>query len=148
MAYDEYGYTDFHYIYDRIRASLYLHKLVKRFRIYIEYYLKYRIHQTFRYKFYKILKSIISPFISFHIICGDFVLELPVSRAKVPSLAAHTRHYPQGSASQQNGNLLHIYIFIRKIINNTIKSQILIKYHNFVNHFFAVKINHNIIYSL
>jgi hypothetical protein len=28
------------------------------------------------------------------------------SRAKVPSLAAHTRHYPVGSASQQNGNLL------------------------------------------
>jgi hypothetical protein len=79
MAYDEYDYTDFYRAYDRIRASLYLHKLVKRFRTYIEHYFKYRIHQIFRHKFYRILKLIISPSISFYIICGDFVLELPVT---------------------------------------------------------------------
>jgi hypothetical protein len=79
MAYDEYDHTDFHRAYDRIRASLYLYKLAKRLRIYIEHYFKYRIHQTFRHKFYEILKSIISSFISFYIICGDFVLELPVT---------------------------------------------------------------------
>jgi hypothetical protein len=44
--------------------------------MYIEYCFKYRIHQIFRHKFYGILKSIISSFISFYIICGDFVLEL------------------------------------------------------------------------
>jgi hypothetical protein len=44
--------------------------------MYIEYYFKYRIYQIFRYKTYEILKSIISPFIPFYIICGDFVLEL------------------------------------------------------------------------
>jgi hypothetical protein len=79
MVYDEYDYIDFYRAYDRIRASLYLYKLVKRFRTYIEHYFKYRIHQIFRYKFYGILKSIISLFIFFYIICGDFVLKLPVT---------------------------------------------------------------------
>jgi uncharacterized membrane-anchored protein len=79
MIYDERDYINFYRVYDRIRISLYLYKLVKRFRMYIEYYFKYRISQIFRYKFYKILKSIISSFILFYIICGDFVLELPTT---------------------------------------------------------------------
>jgi hypothetical protein len=79
MTHDKYNYIDFHRAYDRIRASLYLYKLVKRFRTYIEYYSEYRIHQIFRHKSYKILKSIISPFILFYIIYGDFVLELPIT---------------------------------------------------------------------
>jgi hypothetical protein len=77
MVYDKRDYIDFYRVYDRIRASLYLYKLAKRFRTYIEYCFKYRIYQIFRYKFYGILKSIISLFISFYIICGDFVLGLP-----------------------------------------------------------------------
>jgi hypothetical protein len=79
MAHDEYDYIDFHRVYDRIRISIYLYKLTKRFRTYIEHYFKYRIHQIFRHKFYGILKSIISPSISFYIICGDFVLGLPAA---------------------------------------------------------------------
>jgi hypothetical protein len=77
MVYDECDYTDFYRAYDRIRISLYLYKLIKRFRIYIEYYFKYRTHQLFRYKFYGILKWIISPSI-FYIIYGNFVLGLPI----------------------------------------------------------------------
>jgi hypothetical protein len=79
MIHDEYDYIDFYRVYDRIRASLYLYKLIKGFRIYIEYCPEYRIYQIFRYKFYEILKSIISSFISFYIICGDFVLGLSVT---------------------------------------------------------------------
>jgi hypothetical protein len=44
MIYDERGYIDFYRVYDRIRISLYLYKLVKRFRTYIEYYFEYRIY--------------------------------------------------------------------------------------------------------
>jgi hypothetical protein len=44
IAHDEYDYTDFYRVYDRIRASLYLHKLAKRLRTYIEHYSEYRIH--------------------------------------------------------------------------------------------------------
>jgi hypothetical protein len=65
IIYDERDYIDFYRVYDRIRVSLYLYKLIKRFRTYIEYYSKYRIYQIFRHKFYKIFKSIISPFIFF-----------------------------------------------------------------------------------
>jgi hypothetical protein len=79
IIYNEYDYINFYRAYDRIRASLYLYRLIKRFRTYIEYCSKYRIYQTFRYKFYGALKSIISPFIPFYIIYGDFVLELPVT---------------------------------------------------------------------
>jgi hypothetical protein len=79
MIYDEYNYIDFYRVYDRIRVSLYLYKLVKRFRAYIEYCSEYRIYQIFRHKFYGILKSIISLFISFYIIYGDFVLGLLVT---------------------------------------------------------------------
>jgi hypothetical protein len=79
IIYDECDYINFYRVYDRIRASLYLYKLIKYFRMYIEHYLKYRIYQIFRYKFYEILKSIISPFILFYIICGDFVLRLPIT---------------------------------------------------------------------
>jgi hypothetical protein len=71
-AHDKYDYADFHRAYDRIRASLYLYKLAKRFRTYIEYYSKYRTYQIFRHKFYEILKSIISPSILFHTICGVY----------------------------------------------------------------------------
>jgi hypothetical protein len=78
MIYDERDHINFHRAYDRIRISLYLYKLIKRLRIYIEYYFKYRTYQIFRYKFYEILKSIISPFISFYIIYGDFVLKLSI----------------------------------------------------------------------
>jgi hypothetical protein len=79
MIYNERDYINFYRVYDRIRASLYLYKLAKRLRTYIEHYFKYRIHQIFRHKFYKILKLIISPSISFYIICGDFVLKLSVT---------------------------------------------------------------------
>jgi hypothetical protein len=79
MIYNERDYINFYRVYDRIRVSLYLYKLIKRLRTYIEYCFKYRIHQIFRYKFYKALKLIISSFISFYIICGDFVLELFVT---------------------------------------------------------------------
>jgi hypothetical protein len=79
MIYDERDYIDFYRAYNRIRASLYLYRLIKRLRTYIEYYSEYRIHQTLRYKFYEILKSIISSFISFFIICGDFVLKLSIT---------------------------------------------------------------------
>jgi hypothetical protein len=79
MIHDECGHTDFHRAYDCIRASLYLYKLVKRLRTYIEHCPKYRTHQTFRHKSYEILKPITSPFIPFHIICGDFVLGLPAT---------------------------------------------------------------------
>jgi hypothetical protein len=79
MAHDEYNHINFYRAYDRIRISLYLHKLAKRFRTYIEYCSKYQIHQIFRHKFYEILKSIISPFIPFYIICGDFVLKLLIT---------------------------------------------------------------------
>jgi hypothetical protein len=79
IIYDERNHIDFYRAYDRIRASLYLHKLAKRFRTYIEYCSEYRIFQIFRHKFYKILKSIISPFFFFYIICSDFVLELLVT---------------------------------------------------------------------
>jgi hypothetical protein len=44
IIYDERDYTDFYRVYDRIQVSLYLYKLAKRFRIYIEYYPKYRIY--------------------------------------------------------------------------------------------------------
>jgi hypothetical protein len=44
MAHDEYDYINFYREYNRIRALLYLYKLVKRLRIYIEYYFKYRIY--------------------------------------------------------------------------------------------------------
>jgi hypothetical protein len=44
IIYDERDYINFYRVYDRIRISLYLYKLVKRFRTYIEYYSKYRIH--------------------------------------------------------------------------------------------------------
>jgi hypothetical protein len=79
MVYDEYDHINFYRVYDRIRISLYLYKLAKRFRTYIEYYSEYRIYQIFRYKFYRTLKSIISLFIPFYIIYGDFVLELPIT---------------------------------------------------------------------
>jgi hypothetical protein len=79
IVHDERDHINFYRAYDRIRASLYLYKLVKRFRMYIEYYPKYRIHEIFRYQFYKILKSIISSFISFYIIYGDFVLGLSIT---------------------------------------------------------------------
>jgi hypothetical protein len=79
MIYDERDYINFYRVYDRIRISLYLYKLIKRLRTYIEYYPKYRIYQIFRHKFYEILKSIILSFIFFYIICGDFVLELLIT---------------------------------------------------------------------
>jgi hypothetical protein len=79
IIYDKYNYIDFYRVYNRIRISLYLYKLIKYFRTYIEYYLKYRIYQIFRHKFYEILKSIVSSFIPFYIICGDFVLELLIT---------------------------------------------------------------------
>jgi hypothetical protein len=79
MIHDERDYINFYRIYDRIRISLYLYKLIKCFRTYIEYYFEYRSYQIFRYKFYGILKSIISLFIFFYIICGDFVLELSIT---------------------------------------------------------------------
>jgi hypothetical protein len=65
ITHDKNNHIDFYRAYNRIRISLYLHKLIKCLRTYIEYCSKYRIHQIFRYKFYKALKSIISPFIFF-----------------------------------------------------------------------------------
>jgi hypothetical protein len=44
MIYDERDYIDFYRVYDRIRVSLYLYRLIKRFRIYIEYCPEYRIY--------------------------------------------------------------------------------------------------------
>jgi hypothetical protein len=79
MAHDEHGHADFHRAYDRIRTSLYLYKLAKRLRTYIEHYPEYRTHQIFRHKSHGTLKSITSPSIPFHTICGDFVLELPAT---------------------------------------------------------------------
>jgi hypothetical protein len=79
MAHDENNHINFYRAYDRIRISLYLYKLIKRLRMYIEYYSKYRIYQIFRYKFYEILKSIIPPFIFFFFIYGDLVLKFPVT---------------------------------------------------------------------
>jgi hypothetical protein len=78
MIYNECDHIDFYRAYDRIRASLYLHKLIKYFRTYIEYYPEYRIYQIFRHKPYGILKLSRRLFF-FHIICDHFVLKLLIT---------------------------------------------------------------------
>jgi hypothetical protein len=40
IIYNKRNHINFHRAYDRIRISLYLYKLIKRFRTYIEYYSK------------------------------------------------------------------------------------------------------------
>jgi hypothetical protein len=78
IVHNERDHINFYRVYDRIRISLYLYKLIKCLRTYIEHYFEYRIYQTLRHKSYGILKSIISLSIPFYIIYSDFMLELPV----------------------------------------------------------------------
>src|SRR6266511_5227169 len=76
MTHDNYVYTNFHRVYDRIKSAFYLHRLYRRLRMYVTYYLQCQTHQTTRHRPYEILKSIISLAIPYHTISGDFILRL------------------------------------------------------------------------
>jgi hypothetical protein len=51
----------------------------------------------------------------FNGVIRDFYDEKIDSRAKVPSLATLTRHYPMGSALQQNENIIKTIIYFISI---------------------------------
>ena len=79
LTHDQQHHASFHKTYDRIITSIYIKRLSKNLRIYINHYPKCELNQIKRYKPYKSIIPINKPGIPFHIIIMDFVITLPVT---------------------------------------------------------------------
>ena len=76
LAHDENHHFEVHRSYDRISSILYISRLFRKIRKYIEHCSICQLAQTKRHRFYDELMSIISTSRLFHIIAIDFILVL------------------------------------------------------------------------
>ena len=76
LAHDENHHSEVHRSYDRISSILYISRLFRKIRKYIEHCSICQLAQTKRHRFYDELMSIISTSRLFHTIAIDFILAL------------------------------------------------------------------------
>ena len=74
-------HDDFMRTYDRLRNSIYVHSMIKHFKIYITHCSKCQINQIKRHSIYDELTLIVSSTILFHTIAMDFIVRLSFSRS-------------------------------------------------------------------
>ena len=80
QAHDLTHHDDFMRTYDRLRNSIYVHSMIKHFKIYIAHCSECQINQIKRHSTYDELTSIISFAILFHTIVMNFIVRLSLSR--------------------------------------------------------------------
>ena len=76
MSYDDNQHVERHRCYQRITDSLYVSRLFKKLRQYLNHYFSCQLNQTKRHKSYEKLMSIFSISRPFHIIVINFVVDL------------------------------------------------------------------------
>ena len=76
LAHDENQHSGVHRCYDRIASTMYILRLSRKIRRYIEYCSICQLVQTKRHRPYEELMPITSPSRSFHIIAIDFILAM------------------------------------------------------------------------
>ena len=76
LAHDENQHVDVYRCYDRIINSIYVSRLSRKIRQYIEHCFSCQLIQIKRHRLYDKLMSIISPPHSFHIIAMNFIVAL------------------------------------------------------------------------
>lgn len=79
LAYNKHNHAEFHRIYDKVNAFLYICKLSRRLRLYLLHCSQCQLNQTKRHSLYESLRSIQSRVISFHIIAINFVMTLLIT---------------------------------------------------------------------
>ena len=75
-AHDDCNHAKHHRAYVKLSKTIYIHKLSRKLIIYIRHCSACQLNQTRKHKQYEKLMSIITLFISFHIIIMNFVLSL------------------------------------------------------------------------
>ena len=80
LAHDQTHHGGFQRTYDRLCHSVYIRRMVKHLKHYIEHCPECQLNQTKRHRPYGELNPIISPPIPFHTIAMDFVVGLPLSK--------------------------------------------------------------------
>ena len=76
LIYDNNAYTSIHKYYNRLIKTLFISRLLRKFRRYIEYCSSYQLTQIKRHCLYEKLMLIMSSSYSFHIIAINFILIL------------------------------------------------------------------------
>ena len=76
LIYDDNTYTNIHKYYNRLVKTLFISRLLRKIRRYIEYCSSCQLTQIKRYRSYEKLMSIVSSSYSFHIITMNFILIL------------------------------------------------------------------------
>ena len=80
QAHDFTHHDDFMRTYDKLRNSIYVHSMIKHFKIYITHCSKCQINQIKRHSVYDEFTSIVSSTIFFHTIVMNFIVKLSLSR--------------------------------------------------------------------
>lgn len=76
ITHDLNNHNNFHRIYDRLANSIYVRRLTKHLKIYIEHCSKCQLNQIKRHSLYDSFQSIVTSIISFHILTINFILTL------------------------------------------------------------------------
>ena len=94
MIHDEFNeHAEFDRTYKRIINSWYIRELSRQFTDYLKHCSKCQINRTRRHKSYDSLQSILSSFISFHILTIDFVLILSTSHTNMNNVMTITNKF-------------------------------------------------------
>ena len=80
QAHDFTHHDDFMRTYDRLRNSIYVHSMIKHFKVYIVHCSECQINQIKRHSIYDEFTFIVSSTILFHTIVMDFIVKLSFSR--------------------------------------------------------------------
>ena len=76
LAHDKNQHSEAHRCFQRINDTLFIFRLSRKIRVYIDHCSKCQLNQTKRHKSYEELMSIVSSSISFHTIAMNFVLAI------------------------------------------------------------------------